>query len=162
MKGACKDACDLASWPARERIRALKRIIPRRKVEGVLRDCGRSAGHRKERTRLRATSKRPCCGCVSSGTRVVAVRNGKPRLVAFSDQADLPWRDSDGALFVAVSASEHAAVVGPQFSQRRHRPTGSDCGLRIADCGLVRREIRNPQSKIRNQSTRTASRSPTP
>ena len=40
MKSACKDACDLASWPARERIRALKRIIPRRKVEGVLRDCG--------------------------------------------------------------------------------------------------------------------------
>ena len=23
MKSACKDACDLASWPARERIRAL-------------------------------------------------------------------------------------------------------------------------------------------
>ena len=40
MIGACKDACDLASWPMRDRIRALKRIIPRRKVEGVLRDCG--------------------------------------------------------------------------------------------------------------------------
>ena len=40
MKSACQDACDLASWPARERIRASKRIIPRRKVEGVLRDCG--------------------------------------------------------------------------------------------------------------------------
>ena len=40
MIDACKDACDLASWPARERIRALKRILPRRKVEGVLRDCG--------------------------------------------------------------------------------------------------------------------------
>ena len=40
MKSACKDACDLASWPARERIRALKRILPRRKLEGVLRDCG--------------------------------------------------------------------------------------------------------------------------
>ena len=40
MNGACKDACDLASWPARERICALKRIIPRRKVEEVLRNCG--------------------------------------------------------------------------------------------------------------------------
>ena len=40
MIDACKDACDLASWPARERIRALKPIIPRRKVEEVLRNCG--------------------------------------------------------------------------------------------------------------------------
>ena len=39
MIDVCKDACDLASWPARERIRALKRIIPRRKVEGVLQNC---------------------------------------------------------------------------------------------------------------------------
>ncbi len=37
---ACRDACDLASWPARERIEALKRIIPRRKVKEILRNCG--------------------------------------------------------------------------------------------------------------------------
>ena len=56
MIDACKDACDLASWPARERIRALKRIIPRRKVEGVLRDCGLAdrGGRRRSRGRARA------------------------------------------------------------------------------------------------------------
>ena len=40
MIGACKDACDLASWPMRDRIDALKRIIPRRKVKEVLKECG--------------------------------------------------------------------------------------------------------------------------
>ena len=187
MIGACKDACDLASWPMRDRIDALKRIIPRRKVKEVLKECGvqdrgcrrlpgwflvwfvvalgpfcrdsyrqvfrwlspyrrrgtpgrkdalrstaasgccrlaavvrrgrgiagqagdsgsllsrdaadghrrvcgRSSGHRKERTGLRATRKRSCSRCVSSGTCVVAVRNGKPRLVAFAHQADRSW-----------------------------------------------------------------------
>ena len=37
---ACRDACDWASWPARERIEALKRIIPRRKVKEILSNCG--------------------------------------------------------------------------------------------------------------------------
>lgn len=40
MIGACRDACDLASWPTRERVEALKRIIPRRNVKEILKQCG--------------------------------------------------------------------------------------------------------------------------
>ena len=35
-----KEADDLASWPTRERLRALKRIIPRARVEDALARCG--------------------------------------------------------------------------------------------------------------------------
>jgi len=39
MIRACKDACDLASWPTRDRIDALKRIIPRQRVKEILKEC---------------------------------------------------------------------------------------------------------------------------
>ena len=35
----------LASWPTRERTRALKRIIPRARIEEVLARTGRSRAH---------------------------------------------------------------------------------------------------------------------
>src|SRR5919199_6665207 len=37
------DAC--ANWPTRERLRALKRIIPRADIEGVLRLTGKDRAH---------------------------------------------------------------------------------------------------------------------
>ena len=40
MFGACREACDLASWPTRERIEALKRIVPRKKVKEVFQQLG--------------------------------------------------------------------------------------------------------------------------
>lgn len=39
-----KEVALCASWPTRERIRALKRIIPRANVEAVLKRCGRAKG----------------------------------------------------------------------------------------------------------------------
>ncbi len=39
-----KEVAQFASWPTRERIRALKRIIPRAKVEAILERCGKAKG----------------------------------------------------------------------------------------------------------------------
>jgi hypothetical protein len=39
-----KEVAQFASWPTRERIRALKRIIPRANVEAVLDRCGKAKG----------------------------------------------------------------------------------------------------------------------
>jgi hypothetical protein len=39
-----KEAAAAAAWPTRERLRALKRIIPRADVEAVLRECGQDRG----------------------------------------------------------------------------------------------------------------------
>lgn len=39
MSHACREACDLESWPTRDRIEALKRIMPRKKVKEILAEC---------------------------------------------------------------------------------------------------------------------------
>ena len=40
-----KEAAACANWPTRERLRALKRIIPRADIEGVLQRTGKGRGH---------------------------------------------------------------------------------------------------------------------
>ena len=40
-----KEAAACASWPTRERLRALKRIIPRADIEGVLQRTGKGRAH---------------------------------------------------------------------------------------------------------------------
>src|SRR3954453_17286173 len=42
-----KEAAACANWPTRERLRALKRIIPRADIEGVLRRTGQDRTHRR-------------------------------------------------------------------------------------------------------------------
>ncbi len=44
MIGVDKEVGQFASWPTRERIKALKRIVPRAKVEEVLGECNASKG----------------------------------------------------------------------------------------------------------------------
>ncbi len=41
----CKEAAACATWPTRERLRALKRIIPRADIEGVLQRTGKDRTH---------------------------------------------------------------------------------------------------------------------
>ena len=40
-----KEAAACANWPTRERLRALKRIIPRADIEGVLQRTGKDRTH---------------------------------------------------------------------------------------------------------------------
>src|SRR4051795_1625516 len=40
-----KEAAACASWPTRERLRALKRIIPRADIEGALQRTGKDRAH---------------------------------------------------------------------------------------------------------------------
>src|SRR3954451_3661952 len=45
MINICQETDAIASWPTRERLRALKRIIPRADVEGVLKRTGKDRAH---------------------------------------------------------------------------------------------------------------------
>ena len=38
MNSACRDACDFSNWPVKDRVRAIQRILPRRKLTALLRD----------------------------------------------------------------------------------------------------------------------------
>lgn len=44
MIASGKDVVELASWPVQERIKVLKRIVPRAKVKEILQQCGGSEG----------------------------------------------------------------------------------------------------------------------